>query len=699
MGKKSRVKRERQEEEGKNPSRKTIVSQPKTIAEAILLFLVYGATYLLVLTPFVVNTRYFFPYVGPKGLYLMALIEIAFFSWIILAFLNPKYRPKKNAVLLALIGYITILILATLFGADPLRSFWSKFERMSGLLMWLHLFGFFIVSSSVFKRKHWERIFLTSLGVAVFICILFFTDTESALTAKGGSTLGNSSFLATYLLFNIYFAIYLFCSFLPEVIRKIKAKEEALSPVLKTTLVVVSFIFMLVVLGLSNGDAAIISCIGGFGLIFLFWLAFQIRRLWIRKIGKILVVLGFIVYVSTVFLLLYPESFVQKYYLNFRGRARPIVWQSSWEGFKERPILGWGPQNFGFVFQENLQPWIIANDKPNFDQAHNVVIDNLVDAGALGFIGYLSLFGSVFWVLWKRHRKSKLAFWTAAIFSTVLIAHFTQNLTVFDMPASFLMLFFVIGFSGSLALNDKEQNDKIQTKRISPTVVILSILLFGFCFNYFVYKPMLADQGVIKTLASQTHIQRMEAYEQALHSSPMGIYQTRTHLIGRLLQRAEKGDAIEEEFDFISQELERSLSLSPLDYDSRLAAGKLYNFYGSLFDRAKLIRAEEVLNEAIQLSPINQRAYWEMSKTYFLLSMPDESISYAEQAIAIDPNLVYSYLFYVNLLNIQNKHELAIEKAREALIIVPEWQARKIKPSFKENLEDILGIEDLGVDK
>jgi len=699
MGRKSREKRERAEKGERSPSRKTTVSQPKTFAEAVLLFLIYGATYLMALTPLIVGTRYFFPYVGPKGLYLMALIEIAFFSWIILAFLSPKYRPKKNAVFLALVSYIIILILATLFGADPLRSFWSKFERMSGLLMWLHLFAFFLVSSSVFKRKYWERFFLTSLVVAIFICILFFTDTGGALTAKGGSSLGNSSFLATYLLFNIYFAIYLFSSFFPKARRKVKEKQEALLPVLKTVLVVISFIFMLVTLGLSKGEAAIISCVGGFGLIFLFWFAFQIKKLWIRKLGKLLIVLALVFYISTIFLLLYPDSFVQDIFLTFRSKARPLVWQSAWQGFKERPILGWGPQNFGFVFEKNFQPWLIAHGKPNFDQAHNIVMDSLVDAGALGFLGYLSLFGSVFWVLWKKYRESKLSFWAAATFSALLIAHFTQNLTVFDMPASFLMLFMVIGFSGSLAISNQSRGKEIISKRISPTVVILSIVLFGFCFTYFVHKPSLVGQGVIKTLISRTHEQRMQAYEQTLHSSPIGMYQIRTHLAGDLLKRAEKKDANREEFDFISQELEKSLQSSPLDYDSHLALAKLYNDYGARYDQTKLVRAEEILRETLQLSPTNQRAYWEMSKTQFLLSRPDESISYAEQALAIDPNLAYSHLFYVNVLNIQGKHELAIEKAKEALIVVPEAQAKKIKPSFKENLESILGVEDLGVDK
>jgi len=247
--------------------------------------------------------------------------------------------------------------------------------------------------------------------------------------------------------------------------------------------------------------------------------------------------------------------------------------------------------------------------------------------------------------------------------------------------------------------DDKHKSEKTILKHISPTVVILSIALLGLCFNYFVYKPMLVGQGVIKVLSAKNYDQRMEEYKQTLHSSPTGMYQIRTHLVGSMIQRAEAGDSDYEEFDFMSKELEKSLKTSPLDYDSYIAAGKLYNTYGALYDQSKLLRAEEVLNRAIQLSPTNQRTYWEMAKTQFLLNKSDESISYAEQALAIDVDLAYSHLFYVNVLNINDKKEVAIEKAKHALLTVPEWQANKIKPSFKENLESILGVENLGVDK
>ena len=152
MGKKSREKKERRETEkmsGKKPSEKYFnksnLNKPKTKTEFICLFIIRWAVYLMLLTPLIVSSKFFFPFVGPKGLYLMALIEIAFFSWLVLAVYSPHYRPKKNALLLCLSAFLVVLTLATIFGADPSRSFWSKFERMSGLLMWIHLFGLFLV--------------------------------------------------------------------------------------------------------------------------------------------------------------------------------------------------------------------------------------------------------------------------------------------------------------------------------------------------------------------------------------------------------------------------------------------------------------------------------------------------------------------------------------------------------------------------
>jgi len=101
-------------------------------------------TYLIFLTPLIVSSHFFFPFVSPKSLYFFALSEIIIFCWLILILISPSFRPKKNAILISLLIYLFVFALSTIFGVNPSYSFWSKHERMTGLLMQLHLFGVFL---------------------------------------------------------------------------------------------------------------------------------------------------------------------------------------------------------------------------------------------------------------------------------------------------------------------------------------------------------------------------------------------------------------------------------------------------------------------------------------------------------------------------------------------------------------------------
>ena len=150
MGRKSRLKREREH---------AIVEKEEYFGfDKVLLFIIKVGIYLMLLTPLIVNNKFLFLFVAPKGFYLMALIELVFFSWVILAFRNPRFRPKIDNIFKAFLTFIVVLILSTIFSTDIARSFWPKPERMSGLLMWLHLFPLYLVVSSVLRKKDWIKI-------------------------------------------------------------------------------------------------------------------------------------------------------------------------------------------------------------------------------------------------------------------------------------------------------------------------------------------------------------------------------------------------------------------------------------------------------------------------------------------------------------------------------------------------------------
>jgi len=701
MGKKSREKRERRgkiEDQSMESSQEYFDSEAiatnRTVLESICLFIIRWSVYLMLFIPLLVDGHSFFPYVGPKGLYLMGLIEIAFFFWIVLIFHSPKYRPKINVLLLSLSAFVIILTLASIFGADPSRSFWSKFERMSGLLMWFHLFGLFLVLSTTFKNQRaWLRAFALSVGVAVFICLMFFMD-KAGLgklpVAKNGATLGNSSFLATYLLFNLCFAIYIFLTINRKKELKIWSFARAKYPCLIVLAIATSA--MGAALIMSGGSAATLAFFGAMGLMAIFWLALEVKKKSFRIIGKAVLVVSIIVFLISIILLFMPNSIVQQKLVETRSNARPLLWQIGFNAFLERPILGWGPQNFSFVFDQRFDPCFYLPEcgtEVRFDQAHNIIVDNLVDAGILGLLSYFSFLFFACYILWKDYIQKRLGFWAPAVFTSLLVAHFVQNLTVFDMPASFLMLFLVLGFSGAVAQPLLSKDD--QRKRGSGVFLVVAIIIFLFTFSSFVYKPSKVSFGLINVMMADTQAKKEVAYEQVFNSSPIGKYQARTHLAGELTKNAEQGSRyFLGEFDIIIRELEKSIESSPLDYFSHLALGKVYNSYGTITGGDSIVKAEKVLERALELSPFKQAGYWELARSKVLLGKYDECIALVEKSVELEPMLDYSHIYLVNIAKIIDDIDLAIEKAKEAVEILPDLRPR---------LEEILGIEDLGVDK
>jgi len=691
MGRKSREKRTRRAQWQKEILAEKYPKGFQSKLELIFIRIICGATYLMLLTPLVVSKRFFFPFVGPKGLYLMALIEVVFFAWLVLAIYFPKYRPKKNLLFLSLATFIIILTLATIFGADPSRSFWSKFERMSGLLMWFHLFAFFVAGSSVFKKRDWLKIFIFSILVAIITCFLFWAEQAGGTelpVARNGSTLGNSSFFATYLLFNLFFSIYLFLA-----LRKLKDFTFLLIKSARNACMVIAvlgFVIMFFSLMFSTGRAAILAFFGAIGLLLLLYLAFEIKKKNLRLLGRIALVISIMIFIVGIVSLHWYQSPTQEWFAERANRSRQAIWQNVWQGFKEQPILGWGPQNFPFVFNKffNSKFYLSEEYGPDvrFDQAHNIIMDNLADAGILGLAGYLSIFGACFWLLWRQYYKKRIDFWTASIPTVLLVAHLTQNLTVFDMPASFLMLFLTFGFVSSVSAEAVSPSEKLgKSKKGTGNILFLSLVLVFLFLSlfYFVIKPAKGNMGAIKIMMARNYEERVLAYEQALHSSPSGIYQIRVHLAQNLLAMVQANTAKIGDFEIIIHELERSIKSAPLDYFSYLTLGRVYGIYGET-DEDKLKRGEEVLEMAVGLSPTKQEGYWELAKIKVKLGKNNEAIVLLEKAIELEPRVPRSHYLMVSFAKYMGNQELIEQKVKEAIKIMPAL-APEIERILKEN--------------
>src|SRR3990167_1583674 len=174
-------------------------------------YLIFTGLFLIPFIPFLVSSAFFFPFITTKAFAWRIIVEIVFAAWLLLAFLDTAYRPKKSLILYSILGFLAIIGLADIFGITPIKSFWSNFERMEGFITLLHLGMFFLVISSVFKEIDWKRWWNVSLA-ASFVMVLYSVLQIIGLKTinQGGvrvdGTLGNAIYLAVYMLFHIFIA-------------------------------------------------------------------------------------------------------------------------------------------------------------------------------------------------------------------------------------------------------------------------------------------------------------------------------------------------------------------------------------------------------------------------------------------------------------------------------------------------------------
>lgn len=713
MGKKSREKQLRGEESVNfTPQR-----GPKSLWESVLFYLVCLGAALALITPLIFRTQFYFPYVGPKGWFLMACCQLAFFSWLLLAIFFKKYRPKFSKILVVFSLFLLVLILATLFGVDPSRSFWSKFERMTGLLMWLHLFGLFLAAAFTFKTiSQWRKLFFFSILVACVILSMFLIVEfgNSAYYEKhgkdiftfargGGVTLGNSSFLGSYLVFNIFFAVYLFFTSKKKWLKILLGAFIALS---------------CLALYRAGARAATLAVVGGFALMFLMYLAFYLKpkQKILSRVSKIAFFSAVAVYVLTTVLLFIPfeGNLIRDKFAVAASSARFVNWEMAWKGFFDRPLLGWGPENYDILFTKYFNPCLFTKECGQevwFDRTHNIVLDVLSQTGILGFFCYLLLFGFGMFVLIKKYFKEKsISFWLLGSFIALPVAYFTQNLTVFDMPATLLLFVLLLAFYSFLersSLSDaKTDNLVVKRKWIVFPVGLLFVILFwqfvvGSAKTDFLIiqavrtapSEALAEdikntQGdkAFSSFLNENSKERIAFYKQALETSPLGKYQARDFFVETsqgILRNYIKHFPQEQakaEIDFLVEEMKKSTIESPLDYRAYLKLAQAYNLY-ALVGVNKLDLALEIGEKAKELSPDNQQTYWTLAQTYLYGGQTEQSIETAKQAIALQPDYLRSYTVVYEIAQMADNEEQANEIKQQAIDFNPEWESEFVPSS------------------
>lgn len=662
--------------------------------------------FLIPFFPLIVANPFFFPFITGKAFYFRILVELAFVSWIVLAFIDARYRPKFTALTIGITIFALVALLADLLGVNPLRSIWSNFERMEGWLVIAHLWAFFMVISNVFNngeggRKNWHNWFLVNLGVASTIGMYSLLQLAEVVAIHQGSaridaSLGNAAYLAVYMLFSVWIASYLFITLK----NKMSIKPDAKNIWIYWITIIASLIIY-AMLSTSSDTNEFFSAfslfisshpwifIGGLFIvalailhpyhvlpIFFSFLIFQTqtRGTILGLIGGILLALALyaifakkeakksrmfsggiiiaIIILGITFWANRDASFIQNNatlnrlatisWNENKTQARGYIWPMAVSGALERPIFGWGQENFNYIFNQNYEPRMWSQEQW-FDRAHSVYLDWFVASGFVGLFAYLALYILFIVVIWKR---SNLTIAEKSVLTGLIAGYAIHNIFVFDNIASYVFFFALLGFASSLSNSKYATNSKI-AKKIDQAkfskdaieyVVAPIVLVFLVAGLYFLnIRPIQANTRLISALSAcynpaqaQTEL-FTKALETNVYTANQEIREQVLSCSSKVINGQTPNQLKEDFFVFAKQQIEAQTTITPNDARMFVIGGSFLSSY-SINDSLPLIE------KAHELTPAKQSVNFLLANTYLNIGKKDEAIELLKTTYESDPS-------------------------------------------------------------
>jgi pentatricopeptide repeat protein len=611
--------------------------------QKILRPVMFGLLFLIPIFPLIVANSYFFPFITGKAFYFRILVELAFAGWVILAFLDAKYRPKFSPLTVAISIFALVTLLADLIGVNPLRSIWSNFERMEGWLAIMHLWAYFMVAVHFFGTDKeglhwWHWWFNASLIVATIVGIYGFVQLFGWAAIHQGSTridasLGNAAYMAVYMLIHAFLAAYMCVA---ERARRHTAQARV------WVYGILSIIFAFLVFQTAT-RGTILALIGGVILSLGLYAIFG-KKESTKWRGISAGIIAVIILIGVLFWVNRDATFVKNSEVLSRlatisinetkTQARGYIWPMAIQGFKDRPILGWGQENFNYIFNANYNPAMWSQEQW-FDRAHNVYLDWLTASGAVGLLVYLSLYVLAFIAIWK----SSVGIKEKSILTGLVASYAVHNIFVFDNLASYVMFFSVLGFLNYFSapkpirwLGAKPLRQDAVEYIVAPIVVVLMVVTL-----YFInVRPIQANTRLIvalsycsggqpdaalfeKVFALDQYMANQEAREQTISC-------TNNVLNGQYPNPTKTAFA-----KLASGEVEKQLRATPNDARIYAIAGSLYNSIGQYELSIPLVQ------KAIELSPGKQSIILQLVNAYVNTGKVDEALQLLKEMYEVTP--------------------------------------------------------------
>lgn len=594
---------------------------------------------------------------------------------------RPKFSPVTIAVIVfTLVALLADLLgvnpMRSIWSNFERMEGWITIAHLAGFFFVIsNLFGHYESN-----KKLWHKWFAANLGVGTAVGIYGLLQLANVVAIHQGSSridasLGNSAYMAVYMLFMVGISVFVLLSekdrwslkiigkdinltlywtfFVLSVIvyaslsngQSINAFFEALRTFISTN--TIGFIVGLLVTALSliypyrvlpllfsflifqtQTRGTILGLIGGIIISLALYSLFAKGKANKSRMisGGVIVA---IIIAGIIFWSNKESSFVRNNevlnrlatisWSDVKTQARGYIWPMAVRGALERPLFGWGQENFNYIFNANYEPAMYAQEQW-FDRAHSVFLDWLVAGGFVGLLAYLALYVLLLTNIWK----SSLTIAEKSVLTGLVAGYFIHNIFVFDNIASYIMFFAILGFADSQFIGKHKVlfgNKTFQKDAIEYVVLPVAIVFFVFVVYTVQYRVVKANTRLIDALIACSGGGTPDAslYEKALAVNVTTANQEiREQVLNcslRVINAPQAPGPMKQAFFALAmQEIQNQTSYAPKDARMYVLGGSFMNGIGQYTEAVPL------LEKALELSPRKQSIIYDLATSYLNLN-------------------------------------------------------------------------------
>ncbi len=623
----------------------------------------YGSYTVAFLIPWVTFGRWVFPHTTSKAFLLYGFMSILTALWVYLLCTDSRYRLSKRewVYVSPLLVYVLWMTIAGIAAHSPGLAFWGTLMRETGLLTLYAATMYALIIISLSKRYEgyiYKLLGWAVGGGAVVAASVWFGD-EGFNTAinvlrkgSGGGVTGNSSLAGAYMIFLLGFTIFLLNA--KQVVKKtrlwILGAFIIFSPLFINLYRMLSGKSML-----GSARGAFLGIVIGTGVAVLVYLTAKKST---RILGIAGLAAGVIVGAIAWIQLVTPGTTLHQKFVDVASGTRFAFWEISQKAMNERPLVGYGPENFPIAQSRYFDPQFLSRDlafEAWTDHPHNVYYDNGVAAGYPGIALYVLFIGSLIYIT---YRKSNFSSVQKSILIGTLLGYLVQNLVAFDGFITIFILMIYTGVVYGSAASSTAQAKAVITKKSWHLALAGMLVIAAIVGVYHLsYKPSHKAKLYASILGSKLD-QRPLRYHEFGKGSPVGTYwdvsgfgYDEYKLYARDPVAVKQDQKILpyaiKDVDASIKYLEELAKTNKTDYRLYFTIVNLYNtkiYFSDLpYDPTLAAHMTELITYAQGLAPTDPRIHWLYAQLAAWKGDVNGVITAYQKGINIDPTLPVSH--------------------------------------------------------